>query len=91
MKLNITERTNTRLIVVLDDADHTVGNMVASFLRKNKGVVFAGYEKPHPQVKNIKIQIDVVDGINPLEVLQDTLKVLQNTLTEIKNTFNHLF
>lgn len=91
MKLSIEEQTKTRLIVVLDDEDHTIGNMITNFLRKNKEVVFAGYEKPHPQVKHIKIRIDVVEGVEPMKVLQDTTRVLQDTLAEIKNNINLVF
>ena len=91
MKLSIEEQTKTRLVVVLDDEDHTIGNMITNFLRKNKEVVFAAYEKPHPQVKNIKIKLDVVDGVEPMKVLQGTIKVLQDSLAEIKNNINLVF
>lgn len=91
MKVSIQEQTKTRVIVILDDTDHTIGNMITNFLRKNKEVIFAGYEKPHPQVKHIKIQIEVAEGAEAIKVLQDTMKVLQSTLTEIKNNINLVF
>ena len=92
MKLTVKEQTKTQIVVIFHDADHTIGNMVTSFLQQNKEkVVFAGYEKPHPQVKSISIKMVVVDGFNPFEVLQDAVKNLHSDLTEIGNSINLVF
>ncbi|KAK1760856.1 DNA-directed RNA polymerase [Echria macrotheca] len=56
--------------------DHTLGNMITSYLKKDPNVLFAGYKAGHPNVPEIMIRIQTNGTMTPKEAFVKACKHL---------------
>ncbi len=68
---------------IIENEDHTLGNIIRSSLLLNKHVMFAGYRIEHPLSNKLYINIRTDATISPKEVLNNSIDELINELNEI--------
>ncbi|KAL2268594.1 hypothetical protein VTJ83DRAFT_3440 [Remersonia thermophila] len=56
--------------------DHTLGNLLSTYLRMAPHVMFAAYKVGHPNVPEVLIRVQTDGSITPREALLTTLKQL---------------
>jgi len=83
MKVKITKKTSNELKIEVEDAGHTLCNLLQKNLLGDANVDLAGYEMPHPLASSAIIYVRTKKGVDPEEVL---LKAIKKT-REINNEF----
>uniref|UniRef100_A0A7E4UTK6 DNA-directed RNA polymerase I subunit D n=1 Tax=Panagrellus redivivus TaxID=6233 RepID=A0A7E4UTK6_PANRE len=85
----------TCLSVLIHGEDHTLGNALSYTLNDMDGVVFAGYNVPHPLEDSIMVRIQTKEHYDAGEVLlkacdllELTFKTIQTKFTEAKSEFD---
>ena len=68
---------------IIENEDHTLGNIIRSSLLLNKHVIFAGYRIEHPLSNKLYINIRTDVTISPMEALNNSIDELINELNEI--------
>lgn len=81
----VTENGEKKITFALFNEDDTLGNVIASTLRKDKRTLRAGYAKPHQQQRQIIIQYDILEKEDKVKILVDTLIYLADLFTLLSN------
>ena len=68
---------------IIENEDHTLGNIIRTSLLLNKHVMFAGYRIEHPLSNKLYINIRTDVTISPMEALNNSIDELINELNEI--------
>ena len=68
---------------VIENEDHTLGNIIRSSLLLNKHVMFAGYRIEHPLSNKLYLNIRTDTTLSPKEALNNSIDELINELEEI--------
>jgi DNA-directed RNA polymerase II subunit RPB11 len=66
----------------INKEDHTIGNLLKADLVRNKRVIFAAYQHPHPLQNYINLKVQTDGSKTPLKELIATCKNL-GTLTDV--------
>lgn len=74
---------------IFEDEDETLGNLVQTFLLKNKLVHFAGFVVPHPLNNILIIRMSLKD--NKKNSVSDNTKVFTQTIDDILSVINVLY
>lgn len=69
--MTIDEKIDNGLIIV-NDEDHTFGNLIARGMQKHDNISFAGYNLPHPLTKIVHFNYKLKKG-NIKKILQDVI------------------
>jgi DNA-directed RNA polymerase subunit L len=69
MKINETKEQG---IIIVNNEDHTLGNLISRGLQTHEKVSFAGYNLPHPLAKKVHFHYKLKSG-NIIKVLEDVL------------------
>ena len=72
---------NTELFII-NDEDHTFGNVVKMMLLRNPKIRFVAYRKPHPLEKKIEIKIRTNGEITPLAAFKEALQNLNDDIQD---------
>ena len=68
---------------VIENEDHTLGNIIRSSLLLNKHVIFAGYRIEHPLSNKLYLNIRTDTTLSPKEALNNSIYYLINELEEM--------
>jgi DNA-directed RNA polymerase subunit L len=77
---------NTNCQIILNNEEHTLGNLIRDKLLQNNDVIFAAYKVPHPLYKTLEITFETLN--TPCKI------ILENSINSILNeldTFETLF
>lgn len=77
MKVTILRKTKNELEIEVEDAGHTLCNLLQKELLQNEDVEIAGYKVPHPLTPKAIIFIRTNGKIKPEKVLNETVKKIQ--------------
>lgn len=77
-------KSGTKLLLRIQNEDHTIGNIINEYLQSNKNIVYAGLSKPDLLVNEIVIKFESVNK-NPLMPLFETLDYLDILFTTVQN------
>lgn len=66
--------------IILNNEDHTMGNLIARGLQEHKNIEFAGYKLEHLLIRDLEI-----------EYVTDGGKVINNILIDVINNYQKLF
>lgn len=79
------EYTNTnKLKIVIENEDHTVGNILNTYLQLNKNVLFSGYSKPNLLEDIVIIKLQTIEN-DPFKEVIKTLDYILELFDNIKN------
>mmetsp|Transcript_18664 Transcript_18664/g.56412 ORF Transcript_18664/g.56412 Transcript_18664/m.56412 type:complete len:121 (+) Transcript_18664:361-723(+) len=73
---------------VLEREDHTVGNLLRMQLHRDKNVMFAGYQVPHPLEYKLVIKVQTNGKHEPVNAMENCLKALEEEYGDIKQQFD---
>lgn len=77
------------LKLILENEDHTLGNMINETLQLNKNVAYSGMAKPYFMVDKIVITFITIEK-NPLKPLYESLNYINSIFNNIQNQVTKL-
>ena len=81
-----TKQQNASTILV-QNHDHTLGNVIRYQLLRDQRVRFAGYKKPHPLEEKIEIKVHTDGTVKPDEAVRDSCTKLGDELEKLAAEF----
>ena len=76
-------------IIVVDNEDHTLGNIISYGMQNHPAVKFCGYNTPHPLKKQIKFHYKLDSG-NLNNVIKDVIVHYEHIFDDIKQKVDKL-
>ena len=76
-------------MIMVNEEDHTLGNLIARGLQKHKKIDFASYNLPHPLDKKVIFHYKLNSG-NIKSVMKDVVDYYNELFTKIKDDINKL-
>lgn len=86
---NLPKNKGMEGIILVDDEDHTLGNIISYGMQNHSAVRFCGYNTPHPLNKQIKFHYKLDSG-NLNSVIKDVIVYYENVFDNIKESINKL-
>jgi DNA-directed RNA polymerase subunit L len=80
----VSEEKNNEGMIIVNNEDHTLGNLIARGMQMHKKVSFAGYNLPHPRVKKVQFHYKHVDGANIIKIIEDVVEYYTEIFANIK-------
>lgn len=80
---NEEEQNDRQIVLVVENEDHSLGDLISTALNRHKHVKIAGYCMPHPNEMKVKIGIHIKGGS-----LKKTIKDTFNYLEKLFKTIN---
>lgn len=77
--------TPSTCIITVNREDHTLGNLLCSYLQKHPNVLFAGYKVPHPLEHHFELRVQTSKEHDPLTVVQRVLDGLLKDLSILED------
>lgn len=81
---SISEENNNEGMIIVNNEDHTLGNLIARGMQMHKKILFAGYNLPHPRVKKVHFHYKHVDNANIIKIIEDVVEYYTEIYTSIK-------
>jgi DNA-directed RNA polymerase subunit L len=85
-KSNSEEDKNDNGIIIVNNEDHTLGNLIARGLQIHDKVEFAGYNLPHPLAKKVHFHYKLKKEGNIKKILEEVIEYYSKLFAEIKKT-----
>lgn len=76
--------------IILNNEDHTFGNLIARGLQDHKNIEFAGYKLDHLLIRDVTIEYVTNGGKTINEILNDVLTGYLKIYSEIEDKFSKL-
>ena len=70
-------------IIIVNNEDHTLGNLIARGLQMHDKILFAGYNLPHPLAKKVNFHYKLKSG-NILKILEEVIEYYSELFSAIK-------
>ena len=86
---NLPKNKGMEGIILVDNEDHTLGNIISYGMQNHSAVRFCGYNTPHPLNKQIKFHYKLDSG-NLNSVIKDVIVYYENVFDNIKESINKL-
>ena len=77
-------------IIILNNEDHTIGNLLTYRLQENKDIILAGYELEHLLIKDVKIKYNIKNGKLINDVLDKEINYLIKYYDNLGKEFSKL-
>lgn len=89
LKINIEEKTKLQGLIIINNEDHTIGNLISRGLQQHSDVNFAGYNMPHPLSQIVHIHFKLKKNVI-LNVIEDVINYYILLFNEIKKQITTL-
>ena len=73
-------------MVIVNNEDHTLGNLISRGMQQHKSVEFAGYNLPHPLAKKVHLHYKLAKGAKIKKVLEEVVEYYLELFEEINKT-----
>ena len=80
------KQSDTELEMEIYNEDHTVGNILAENIARQKGVSEAYYRVEHPLKNSIILYIRTDGSVTPLEALKKSLDSIESQMERMSET-----
>ena len=77
-------------IIILNNEDHTIGNLLTYRLQENKDIILAGYELEHLLIKDVKIKYTLKSGKLINDILEKEINHLIKYYENLEKEFSKL-
>jgi DNA-directed RNA polymerase subunit L len=77
-------------VIVLNNEDHTIGNLLTYTLQENNNISFAGYELEHLLIKDLKIKYSIIGKKSIKEILNSEIDNLVKYYNNLEIEFSKL-
>jgi DNA-directed RNA polymerase subunit L len=71
-------------IIIVNNEDHTLGNLISKGMQQHNKISFAGYNLPHPLAKKIHFHYKLKKNGNIIEVCKDVVEYYSELFDQIK-------
>ncbi|PTD94029.1 DNA-directed RNA polymerase subunit L [archaeon SCG-AAA382B04] len=85
MEYEILEESKNEIKLELLDEEHTMGNLLKSSFIKDERVKVASYDMDHPTMSNPVLHIEVKEGEDIEDVINDKTDSLIEEFKDLKN------
>ena len=85
------EKIKHSYLFIINDEDHTFGNVVKMMLLRDPRIRYIAYRKPHPLENKIEIKIQTNDDITPRDAFREALKNLKEDIDDCINQLDKEF
>lgn len=75
------------ILITFEKEDHTLGNLIRSYLLKDSRVLFAAYKIEHPLFAKFVMRIQTADDYDPKLALKEACVRIMKTLDKVSNAF----
>jgi DNA-directed RNA polymerase subunit L len=79
-----TEEENKTGLLIVNNEDHTLGNLISRGMQQHSKIKFAGYNLPHPVAKKVHFHYKLDKGGNVKDVIQDVVNYYSEIYSQIK-------
>ena len=82
---------NDHGIIIVNNEDHTLGNLVARGLQTHNKILFAGYNLPHPLAKKVHFHYKLKSGSgNIVKIFEDVIEYYSELFKQIQIQFDSI-
>ena len=81
------EETKEQGIIIVNNEDHTLGNLISRGLQIHDKILFAGYNLPHPLAKKVHFHYKLKSG-NIVKILEDVVEYYLELFKAIEKLIN---
>ncbi len=85
-----TEESNDQGIIIVNNEDHTLGNLVSRGLQQHKKISFAGYNLPHPLAKKVHFHYKLEKNDDIKKIMEEVVDYYSDLFGEIKKLVDSL-
>lgn len=78
------ENSENEGMIVVNNEDHTLGNLIARGMQQHNMILFAGYNLPHPRVSKVQFHYKHEKGTNIMKIMDDVVEYYMEIFNEIK-------
>lgn len=82
-----TEEEKLLGLIIVNNEDHTLGNLIARGLQLHPGISFAGYNLPHPLSKKVHFHYKLEKADNIKEIIKEVVEYYSKIFSHIKKQF----
>lgn len=75
-------------IIIVNDEDHTLGNLISKGMQQHKSISFAGYNLPHPLSKKINFHYKLEKNGEIKSVIKDVVDYYSQVFSNIKTSID---
>lgn len=83
------EETKEQGIIIVNNEDHTLGNLISRGLQIHDKILFAGYNLPHPLAKKVHFHYKLKSG-NIVKILEDVVEYYFELFKAIEKQINSI-
>ena len=83
------EETKEQGIIIVNNEDHTLGNLIARGLQSHDKISFAGYNLPHPLAKKVHFHYKLKSG-NIVKILEDVIEYYSELFKQIQKQIDSI-
>ena len=84
MEVKVSKKGEDYAEIVVEGEEHTLGNLIANYLLRTKGVKFASYSMPHPLERKIVIRVMTDGSITPLDAFKAAVEKIKADLEKFE-------
>ena len=81
-----TEEEKLQGLIIVNNEDHTLGNLIAHGLQMHSSISFAGYNLPHPLAKKVHFHYKLEKEDNIREIIKEVIEYYSKIFEYIKKT-----
>jgi len=85
-----TEESNNQGIIIINNEDHTLGNLISRGLQQHENITFAGYNLPHPLAKKVHFHYKHDKNSNIKNIVEDVVNYYSDIFSQIKKLVDGL-
>ena len=71
-------------LLIINNMDHTMGNLITRGLQMHKKINFAGYNLPHPRVKKVHFHYKLKGNDNIIKIIEEVIEYYLEIFETIK-------
>ena len=84
---NLPKNKGMEGIIVVDNEDHTLGNIITYGMQQHSAVKFCGYNTPHPLKEQIKIHYKLDSG-NVNMIMKEVVSYYEKVFESLQENIN---
>ena len=73
-------------ILIINNEDHTLGNLLSRGLQQHSNISFGGYNLPHPLIKKVELQYKLNKKSNIKDIITEVAEYYMDIFNEIKKS-----
>ena len=82
-----TEEDSTQGLIIINNEDHTLGNLIARGLQLHPKISFAGYNLPHPLAKKVHFHYKLEKPADIKVIIKEVIDYYSDIFSQIKKSF----